>query len=474
MALSYLPPPAICAYYYVYNYIVIGEKTMSVKVGMVSLGCAKNQVDAERMLYTIGQAGYGLVADAALADVAIVNTCGFIQSAKEEAIESILELVQLKKEGRIKRIIVTGCLAERYKEQILEEIPEADAVVGIGSNVDIVSVIKSALNGRQTCRFDEKENLPLTGGRIRTTLPFFSYLKIAEGCDNRCSYCAIPDIRGKYRSVPMEELVTEAENLVEYGVRELIVIAQDPTRYGEDLYGKRCLGELLEKLCRIDALKWIRVLYLYPDRIDDGLLDIIAKEEKIVKYLDIPIQHCDEEILRRMNRSGNEETLEKLITHIREKIPGVVIRTTLITGFPGETKAQFNKLADFVNRMRFERLGCFPYSQEEDTPAASMPDQIDEKEKQHRADIIMEQQMIIVNEQNHTYEGKVLEVITEGFDRYGDCYFGRSAMDAPDIDGKIFFTSPDRRLTAGLFVKVKITSVMDYDLIGEVFNEPSK
>lgn len=447
---------------------------MSVKVGMISLGCAKNQVDAERMLYTIREAGYQLVADAALSDVAIVNTCGFIQSAKEEAIESILELAQLKREGRIKKIIITGCLAERYREQILEEIPEADAVVGIGSNVGIVSVIKKTLNGSQTCRFGEKEALPLTGGRIRTTLPFFSYLKIAEGCDNHCSYCAIPDIRGRYRSVPMEELVSEAENLVERGVRELIVIAQDPTRYGEDLYGKRCLGELLKKLCRIDDIKWIRVLYLYPDRIDDGLLDIIAEEDKIVKYLDIPIQHCDKRILKRMNRSGDEETLEKLFAHIREKIPGVILRTTLITGFPGETREQFNKLADFVSRVRFDRLGCFPYSAEEDTPAASMEGQIDDAEKQHRADIIMEQQMIIVNEQNHTYEGKVIEVITEGFDRYGDCYFGRSAMDAPDIDGKIFFTSPDRRLTAGLFVKVKITSVMDYDLIGEVYNESSK
>ena len=447
---------------------------MSLKVGMVSLGCSKNQVDAERMLYKINEAGYQLVSDAALADIAIINTCGFIQSAKEEAIETILEFVTLKNEGRIKHIIITGCLAERYREEILSEIPEADAVVGIGCNDDIVSVIEKVSGGEQLTKFGVKEGLCLTGKRIRTTLPFFSYLKIAEGCDNCCSYCSIPKIRGRFRSVPMEDLVAEAESLVEHGVRELIVIAQDTTRYGEDLYGKPALAELLKKLCGIGQLKWIRVLYLYPERITDELLDVIAGEEKIVKYMDIPIQHCDGEILKKMHRHGNEEELRKLFTHIRDKVPGVIIRTTLITGFPGETEEQFNRLADFVTEMRFDRLGCFPYSAEEDTPAAKMDGQLDEDVKQHRADIIMEQQMIIANENNVKHYGEILEVVTEGFDRYGDCYFGRSAMDAPDIDGKIFFTSPKRKLVPGLFVKVKITSVMDYDLIGEVYDESSK
>ncbi|MDY2847861.1 MAG: 30S ribosomal protein S12 methylthiotransferase RimO, partial [Oscillospiraceae bacterium] len=338
---------------------------MSLKVGMVSLGCSKNQVDAERMLYKINEAGYQLVSDAALADIAIINTCGFIQSAKEEAIETILEFVALKNEGRIKHIIITGCLAERYREEILTEIPEADAVIGIGCNDDIVSVIEKVTGGEQLTKFGVKEGLCLTGKRIRTTLPFFSYLKIAEGCDNCCSYCSIPKIRGRFRSVPMEDLVAEAESLVEHGVRELIVIAQDTTRYGEDLYGKPALAELLKKLCSIEQLKWIRVLYLYPERINDELLDVIAGEEKIVKYMDIPIQHCDGEILKRMHRHGNEEELKKLFTHIREKVPGVIIRTTLITGFPGETEEQFNRLADFVTEMRFDRLGCFPYSAEE-------------------------------------------------------------------------------------------------------------
>ncbi len=447
---------------------------MSVKIGMVSLGCSKNQVDAERMLCKIKNAGFKLVRDAALADVAIINTCGFISSAKEEAIKNILEFAELKNEGRIKRIIVTGCLAQRYKEEILTEIPEADAVVGIGKNSDIVSVINKVLEGRQIAVFDKKEKLALTGDRIQTTLPFYSYLKIADGCDNRCSYCSIPSIRGRYRSVPMEELVSEAEELAQRGVRELVVIAQDTTRYGEDLYGKRSLGELLKKLCGIERLKWIRVLYLYPERIDDELLDVFASEDKLVKYMDIPIQHCDEDILRRMNRPGNEESLEKLITHIREKIPGVILRTTLITGFPGETEEQFERLAEFVNRMRFDRLGCFPYSAEEGTPAALMAGQLEDSEKQRRADIIMEQQMFIANENNVKHEGEILEVVTEGFDRYGDCYFGRCAMDAPDIDGKIFFTSPNRKLVTGLFVKVKITSVMDYDLIGEVYDESAK
>ena len=444
---------------------------MPVKIGMVSLGCNKNQVDAERMLYKIKEAGYQLVADAALSDIVIVNTCGFIESAKQEAIETILEFGKLKEEGRIKKIIVTGCLAERYKEEVAELLPEADAVIGLGCNDDILNVIDKVLANQRPLEFANKLCLPMEGGRVQTTLPFYSYLKVAEGCSNCCTYCAIPAIRGKFRSVPMETLIEEAKGLAEHGVKELNIIAQDSTRYGEDLYGESKLPELLTELCRIDKLKWIRILYCYPERITDKLLDVIAKEDKIVKYIDVPIQHCCEDILKKMNREGNEEYLRALMMKIREKVPNVTIRTTLITGFPSETEEQFNQLADFVRDMRFDRLGCFPYSQEEGTKAAEMPDQLDEETKQRRADVIMEQQQIIMAQNNEKMIGKTIEVVTEGFDRYGECYFGRSAADAPDIDGKIFFRSPERKLTSGSFVKVNITETLDYDLIGEIENE---
>lgn len=447
---------------------------MPVKVGMVSLGCNKNQVDAERMLFKIKEAGYQLVADAALADIAIINTCGFIESAKQEAIETILEFAELKKEGRIKKIIITGCLAERYKEEVHELIPESDAVVGLGCNGDIVNVLDHVLANETFLNFDNKLSLPMTGGRIQTTLSFYSYLKVAEGCSNCCTYCAIPSIRGKFRSVPMEELVAEAKDLVGRGVRELNVIAQDTTRYGEDLYGESKLPELLEELCKIENLKWIRVLYCYPERVTDKLLDVIAKEDKIVKYIELPIQHCDGDILRKMNRPGDEASLRSLIEKIRAKIPGVVIRTTLITGFPTETEEQFNTLAEFVKDVKFDRLGCFPYSEEEGTKAAEMDGQIDEEVRKHRADIIMEQQQIIMAQKNSEMMDKTVEVVTEGYDRYGECYFGRTYADAPDIDGKIFFTSQNRKLVPGKFVKVKITDMLDYDLIGVIDDESAE
>ena len=447
---------------------------MAVRVGMVSLGCSKNQVDAERMLYKIQKAGYQLIEDAALADIAIINTCGFIESAKQEAIETIFEFVALKNEGRIKKIVVTGCLSERYREEVSELIPESDAVVGIGCNEDIVSVLEKIMEGERIEAFDDKEKLSLTGGRVLTTLSFTSYLKIAEGCDNRCSYCAIPDIRGKFRSVPMENLLDEAKKLASQGVRELNVIAQDTTRYGIDLYGKYMLPELLTELCKIEELKWIRILYCYPERITDELLDVMAKEEKIVKYIDLPIQHCDDDILKAMHRQGTEASLREVIKKIRDKVEGVVIRTTLITGFPGETEEQFNRLAEFVNEMEFDRLGCFPYSEEEGTPAAEMECQIDEEIREHRAEIIMEQQSVIAEKKNNALIGKTIEVVTEGFDRYGECWFGRSAADAPEIDGKIFFTAPDKKPFPGCFVKVRIDDVLDYDLIGEIVYESAE
>lgn len=441
---------------------------MSVRVGLVSLGCTKNQVDAERMLYKIREAGYQLVSDAALADIAIINTCGFIESAKQEAIETIFEFAALKNEGRIKKIVITGCLAERYREEVAELIPEADAVVGIGSNEDIVSILGKIMTGEAVQSYGKKEKLALTGGRVQTTLSFTSYLKIAEGCDNCCSYCAIPSIRGRFRSVPMEELVKEAEEMVRNGVRELIVIAQDTTRYGIDLYGEYKLPELLKKLCEIEELKWIRVLYCYPERVTDELLDVMANEEKIVKYMDLPIQHCDGEILKKMNRKGDEASLRALIKKIRERIPDITLRTTLITGFPGETEEQFGRLAEFVNDIKFDRLGCFAFSPEEGTPAHDMDGQLDEDVKERRAEVIMDQQMIIAVKKNKALVGETIEIVIEGFDRYGDCYFGRSAADAPEIDGKIFFTSGGKRQVPGKFVKVKITDMLDYDLIGEL------
>jgi ribosomal protein S12 methylthiotransferase len=445
---------------------------MPIKVGMVSLGCSKNLVDSERMLAKLRQKGYKLVTEPGLADVAVVNTCGFIQSAKEEAIETILELGKLKKDGTLKKIIITGCLVERYKEEAAELFPEADAVVGIGNGKDIIDVLDHVLANERVVDFAPKLDMELTGDRIISTLPFFSYLKVAEGCSNCCTYCAIPMIRGKFRSVPMEDVLSEAKWMADNGVSEIVVIAQDSTRYGEDLYGESKLPELLRNLAKIEKLRWIRVLYCYPERITDELLDTIADEEKIVKYLEIPIQHCDEDILRRMNRWGSEKELEELFAKIRSRIPGVILRTTLITGFPGETQEQFNKLAEFIQRVRFDRLGCFAYSREEGTKSYDFPDQIDTETATHRADIIMEQQMLISAENNEKLMGSELLAVVEGFDKFGECYFGRTALDAPDIDGKVFFSS-ENPLNIGDYVTIRITDTLDYDLIGEVISNES-
>lgn len=445
---------------------------MPIKVGMVSLGCSKNLVDSERMLYKLKKHGYKLVTEPGLADIAVVNTCGFIQSAKEEAIETILELAKLKEDGSLRKIVITGCLTERYREEAAELFPEADAVIGIGNNKDIVDVLDHVLADERYIDFAPKLDAELTGERIISTLPFFSYLKIAEGCSNCCAYCAIPQIRGKFRSVPMEDVLSEARWLAENGVTELVVIAQDTTRYGEDIYGKSKLPELLSELCKIDGFKWIRNLYCYPEKITDELLDVIASEEKLVKYLEIPIQHCDGELLSSMNRWGSEEELETLFSHIREKIPGIILRTTLITGFPGETEEKFDRLAEFVQRVRFDRLGCFAYSREDGTRAAEFPDQIDAETAAHRADIIMEQQTLISCEKNAELFDKELEAVVEGFDRFGECWFGRTRADAPDIDGKVFFTS-ENPLEIGDYVRIRITDTLDYDLIGEVIEDES-
>lgn len=440
---------------------------MAIKVGMVSLGCPKNQVDAEILMGLLRQDGFELTPDAGLADVVVVNTCGFIESAKQESIENILEFCQLKKEGRIKCVVATGCLAERYREELVKEIPELDVVLGIGSNEQIAAAVRTALDGKKSVLFDaKKEDLPLNGGRVLSTLPFYAYLKIAEGCDNRCSYCAIPMIRGRFRSREMADILEEARWLSENGVTEVVVVAQDTTRYGEDLPGGETLAALLTELCKIDGFRWIRVLYCYPERITDELLEVFAREEKLVKYLDIPLQHANGRVLRAMNRHGDRQELTALMKKIRDRVPGIVLRTTLIAGFPGETPEEFEELCEFVNDIRFERLGCFAYSQEEGTPAGRMKDQIEEEEKIRRAELIMEQQMFIMNDYNEAQVGNVLTAVVEGYDRYAQAFFGRTAMDAPDIDGKIFFTSP-KPLSIGQYVGVRVDEVLDYDLMGE-------
>ena len=443
---------------------------MSLKVGMVSLGCAKNQVDGEVLMASIRNAGFELTDDAGLADIAIVNTCGFINSAKQESIEEILELVTLKNEGQIKKIVVTGCLAERYQHEIKEDIPEVDAVIGIGANGNIGELLKEMMEKGSVESYPDKYEMPLCGERELTTPSYFAYLKIAEGCDNKCTYCAIPMIRGGFRSRTIENIMEEAKALVADGAKELIVIAQDTSRYGIDLYGEFSLARLLRELCTIEDLKWIRVLYCYPDSITDELIDTIAAEEKIVKYMDIPLQHASGPVLKNMNRRGNRESLTALMNKMRERIPGLIIRTTFITGFPGETEEDFTELAEFVKDVRFDRMGCFPYSQEEGTIAGEMNDQVDDDIKQHRAELIMDSQMRIMEEKNQEYIGEVLEVMTEGFDRYAECYFGRSYMDSPDVDGKVFFAPGSRRPKYGEFVKVQIDDAMDCDLMGTMID----
>ncbi len=440
------------------------------KVCMVSLGCPKNQVDAEVMLASLKAGGFELCSAEAEADAIIINTCGFIEAAKAEAIENILEASKYKNEGNCKALIVTGCLAERYKDDITKEIPEVDVCVGLGSNKDIAKIVKKAIDGERRNFFGEKEELNLSGERILGGFPFSTYLKIADGCDNCCTYCAIPKIRGRMRSRTIEDCVSEAKKLAENGVTELIVVAQDTTAYGTDLYGEPKLATLLEELCKIEGLHWIRTLYTYPEKITDELLDVIKTEEKLVKYLDIPLQHINGEILKKMNRKGNKESIKALIGKLRAKIPEITLRTTLITGFPGESKEQFEEMAEFVKETRFDRLGCFTYSPEEDTLAATMENQVDNQTKQDRMDNIMETQMKIAAEKNEEKIGLVTEVLVEGWDDYIKCYFGRTPFDAPEIDGKIFFMS-NRPLVIGEYVKVQINDCIDYDLLGELKNE---
>ncbi len=437
------------------------------KIGFISLGCPKNQVDTEIMLKELVEAGYPIVAEDIDADIIVINTCAFIESAKKEAIDNILDVAWLKENRDLKGIIVTGCLAQRYREEIFESLPEVDALIGVNSIHDIVKAVRAIENKQKKkyTSFKEVDELTLGGERVVTTQGY-AYLKIAEGCDNRCTYCAIPSIRGHFRSRPLEDIIAEAKDVEKLGIKELVVVAQDTTRYGQDIYGEYKLAELLHKLAEETDIPWIRILYCYPDKITDELVAELRDNEKLVKYIDMPIQHINNDILKRMNRHGDRACIEDAIKRLRDNVPGIVIRSTAIAGFPGERDDQFEELCEFIGNVKFERFGAFAYSKEEDTPAYELPDQIDEQTKIDRADMLMSKQMHISEEYNQKQLGKILTVLCEGYDPVSEAYFGRSAADAPEIDGKVYFTS-STVISEGDFVKVEITEILDYDLIGE-------
>ncbi len=441
---------------------------MAYQIGMISLGCPKNQVDAERMLALIDEAGHSIVDYVDGCDVVIINTCGFIDDAKKEAIENILDTVELKNEGLVKKIIVAGCLAQRHKEEIAKEIPEVDAVIGIGADGDILKVIDEVMESDSVVeKFPPQSELPLDGQRILTTPEHWAYLKIADGCSNRCTYCTIPSIRGDMRSRTMENICDEAKQLAEVGVKEVILIAQDTTSYGLDLYGELKLPELLNRLCEIDGIEWIRLLYCYPDKITDELIATIKAQDKVVNYIDLPLQHANDRILKAMNRRGTRDDIINTIAKLRAELPDVVIRTTFIVGFPGEDEEAFEDLAVFVNEMEFDRLGCFSFSPQEGTPAYDLSDQIEDDVKLRRGEIIMGDQLAIVEDKNNAKIGKTYKTIVEEYDPYTDSYVGRTYMDAPEIDGLVRFTCSDE-LEIGDFVDVTIFDVDEYDLLGEV------
>lgn len=434
----------------------------------VSLGCDKNLVDSEVMLGLLAKKGYSIVDSEEEADVIIVNTCCFIHDAKEESIQTILEMAEYKKDGSVKALIVTGCLAQRYKQEILDEIEEVDAVLGTTSYDKIVEAIEEALQGKKSLELTDIDALPIVEGRrLVTTGGHFAYLKIAEGCDKHCTYCIIPKIRGNFRSVPMERLIQEAKELVEQGVKELILVAQETTLYGQDLYGKKSLHILLKELCKISGLRWIRILYCYPEEITDELIQVIKEEDKICKYLDIPIQHASDAVLKRMGRRTSKQQLIDTVRKLRAEIPDIALRTTLITGFPGETAEQHEELIRFVDEMEFDRLGVFTYSPEEDTPAATMPKQIEEEVKEDRQAELMELQQEIAFDLAERMIGKEVMVMFEGKVADENVYVGRTYKDAPNVDGLIFVET-DEELMSGDFAMVRVTGALDYDLIGEL------
>ncbi|MCI9147446.1 MAG: 30S ribosomal protein S12 methylthiotransferase RimO [Hungatella sp.] len=440
----------------------------------ISLGCDKNLVDTEKMLGLLKSDGYRFTDDEAEADIVLINTCCFIGDAKEESINTILEMAELKTCARLKALIVTGCLAQRYREEIMEEIPEVDACVGTTAYDEIVPVIRKALEGKKEMCFLDVNRLPnVRDSRIITTGGHYGYLKIAEGCDKHCTYCVIPKVRGSYRSYPMEELVEEAKELADAGIKELILVAQETTVYGVDLYGEKRLPALLHELCRIPGLCWIRIQYCYPEEITAELIEAIAAEEKVCNYLDIPIQHASDKILKRMGRRTDQEQLKATIHLLRSRIPDIALRTTLISGFPGETEGDHQILMDFVNEMEFERLGVFAYSQEEDTPAAGYDNQVEEEVKEDRRSELMELQQDISLEKSEAMIGRILEVMIEGKVADEHAYVGRTYMDAPGVDGLVFVNT-EEQLLSGDFVRVKVTGALEYDLIGEICDESAK
>ena len=433
---------------------------------MISLGCPKNQVDAEMMLAALQEKGFEIVDYVDGADAVIINTCAFIDDAKREAIENILDMVEMKNEGVIRKIIVTGCLVQAQREEILSAFPEVDAVIGIGANGSVADLVQKALE-EQTRIYvcPEQCDMPLDHQRLLTTPEYWAYLKIADGCSNRCTFCAIPGIRGGYRSRTMESIVEEAKQLAETGTKELILIAQDTTNYGKDLYGELRLPALLRELCAIDGIEWIRMLYCYPDKVTDELIEVMAQEPKILHYMDLPLQHADDRVLKAMNRRGTAAENRALIEKLRKAMPDIVIRTTFMTGFPGEDEDAFDKLALFVNEMEFDRMGCFAFSPQEGTPAFEMDGQVEDDVKQRRGEILMNDQYSIVEDKNLARIGKTYTVLVEEYDAYADCYAGRTYMDAPEIDGVLYFTS-DREYEPGDFAEVQVTDTKEYDLVG--------
>lgn len=441
---------------------------MSTKVGFITMGCPKNQVDTELMLSRLEEKGYEIVEEDIEADVMICNTCAFIKSAKEESIEAIMDLGWLKKNRELKGIVVTGCLAQRYYDEIKEQLPEVDCVLGLGAEADICEAVEKIMSGEEyNGKKTPPEELVIEGSRVLSTPEYYAYLKIAEGCDNHCAYCAIPGIRGRFRSRPMESIIEEARQLSSIGVKEICIVAQDTTRYGLDLYGDYKLAELLEKLCTDDKItfEWIRLMYCYPDKITDELCEVIAKYDKIAKYIDLPIQHISDKVLTAMNRHGGSDAIKTSVKKLRAKVPDIAIRTTVLVGFPGETDKDVKELKDYISETKFTRLGAFAYSREEGTPAYSFDKRVSEKTKELRVENIMDKQYSIQLEANEAMIGKKLRVLCEGFDKVSECYFGRTQYHAPEIDGGVYFTSA-RKLTEGEFVNVLIEDVMDYDLVG--------
>ena len=436
------------------------------KVAFISLGCAKNLVNTEQMMALTRDAGYELMSDPEGADVAVLNTCGFIDSAKSEAIQNILELAALKDAGKLGKLLVAGCLSQRYQDELEQEMPEVDGVLGTGSYTDIVSALEEVTAGGHPRRFGDIDHTEEDGARVVSTPPYTAYLKIAEGCDNRCSYCIIPYLRGRYRSRSMESLLSEAKALADRGVQELIVIAQDITRYGTDLYGRRRLGDLLTELCRL-PFHWVRLHYLYPDEVDDDLIDVLAREHKILRYIDIPLQHINDGILKAMNRRSTKAEIIALLNKLRQRLPGLVLRTSLICGLPGEGEAEFEELCQFLQEAGIERAGIFQFSPEEGTPAAVMEHQVEPEVAARRVELLVELQSRVMDAYNESRLGETLEVLCEGFDPDMGCYAGRSYADSPDVDGRVFFTAAGL-VPAGTFVNVRITGTSDGDLTGEI------